>query len=49
MGLDVPSVCKLILKLWAMGIDCAPDIFREEQAVSALLDLWKGGAAHGAE
>ena len=49
MGLDVPSVCKLCLKLRAMDIDCPPDIFREEQAVSALLDLWKGGAAHGAE
>lgn len=49
MGLDVPSVCKLILKLRAMGMDCPPHIFREEQAVSALLDLWKGGAAHGAE
>ena len=49
MGLDVPSVCRLSLKLRAMGIECPPDIFREEQAVSALLTLWKGGAAHGAE
>ncbi len=49
MGLDVPSVCRLILRLRAMDIDCPPDIFREEQAVSALLALWKGGAAHGAE
>ncbi len=49
MGLDVPSVCKLILKLRAMGIDCPQDIFLEEQAERALLDLWKGGAAHGAE
>ena len=26
-----------------------PDIFREEQAERVLLDLWKGGAVHGAE
>ena len=49
MGLDVPSVCRLSLKLRAMGIDCPRDIFRQEQAEQALLDLWKGGAGHGAE
>lgn len=49
MGLDVPSVCKLSLKLRAMGVDCPQDIFREEQAERALLNLWKGGAVHGAE
>ena len=49
MGLDVPSVCKLFLRLGEMGVDCPRDIFREEQAEAALLALWKGGAVHGAE
>ena len=49
MGLDVPSVCKLGMRLRAMGIECPQDIFREEQAELALLSLWKGGAGHGAE
>ena len=47
MGLDVPSVCKLGLRLRDMGVNCPPDIFREDQAVQALLTLWKGGKAHG--
>ena len=49
MGLDVPSVCKLGMKLRALGLDCPEDIFREEQAEQAILALWKGGAAHGAQ
>ena len=49
MGLDVPSVCKLGMKLRAMGLPCPEDIFREEQAEKALLALWKGGKAHGAQ
>ena len=49
MGLDVPSVCKLGFRLREMGIDCPVDIFREEQAEEALLALWKGGKAHGAQ
>ena len=49
MGLDVPSVCKLGIRLREMGIDCPADIFREEQAEKALLALWKGGKAHGAQ
>ncbi|MBR5110007.1 MAG: energy-coupling factor transporter ATPase [Clostridia bacterium] len=49
MGLDVPSVCKLMMKLREMGIPCPEDVFREEQALSALLALWKEGKRHGAE
>lgn len=49
MGLDVPSVCKLSMKLRAMGLPCPEDIFREEQALPALLALWKEGKGHGAE
>ena len=49
MGLDVPSVCKLGIRLREMGVDCPADIFREEQAEVALLALWKGGKAHGAQ
>ena len=49
MGLDVPSVCKLGMKLREMGLPCPEDVFREEQALNALLSLWKGGKRHGAE
>ncbi len=48
MGLDVPSVCKLGMKLRAMGLPCPEDVFREEQALPALLALWKEGKRHGA-
>ena len=49
MGLDVPSVCKLGIRLREMGLPCPEDVFREEQALSALLTLWKEGKRHGAE
>ena len=48
MGLDVPSVCRLGIRLRELGILCPEDMFREEQAEKALLALWKGGKAHGA-
>ena len=48
MGLDVPSVCKLGMKLREMGLDFPEDVFREEQALSALVTLWKEGKRHGA-
>ena len=48
MGLDVPSVCKLGMKLRVMGLPCPEDVFREEQALPALLALWKEGKRHGA-
>ncbi len=49
MGLDVPSVCRLGIRLREMGIPCPVDLFREEQAEAALLALWEGGKAHGAQ
>ena len=49
MGLDVPSVCRLGIRLREMGVPCPEDIFREEQAEQALLALWKGGRAHGVQ
>ena len=49
MGLDVPSVCKLGMKLREMGIGAPEALFREDQAYSSLLALWKGGQAHGAQ
>lgn len=42
MGLDVPSVCRLGLALKKAGIDFSSDIFREDEAVQAILALWKG-------
>lgn len=47
MGLDVPSVCKLGMRLKEMGVPLAGDFFREEQAAAALLSLWKEGNRHG--
>lgn len=47
MGLDVPSVCKLGLRLRQAGLALPEDIFREEQAFDALLALWEGGKARG--
>lgn len=49
MGLDVPAVCRLGMKLREMGLDCPEDLFRQEQAEEALLSLWKGGAGHGVQ
>lgn len=49
MGLDVPSVCKLGVRLRQAGLPLPEDIFREEQAFDALLALWKGGKAHGVQ
>lgn len=49
MGLDVPSVCKLGMKLKEMGVVVPDEMFREEQAMQALLSLWKGGKADGVQ
>ena len=49
MGLDVPSVCKLGLRLRQAGLALPEDIFREEQAFDALLALWEGGKARGVQ
>ena len=45
MGLDVPSVCHLGLRLRAAGIAFPQGVFREDQAYEALLRLWKGEKA----
>ena len=42
MGLDVPSVCRLGMALRAMGLPFPEDVFREEDALPALMALWKG-------
>ncbi len=47
MGLDVPAVCHLGIKLRQMGLAFPEDIFREEDALAALMALWKGGAHAG--
>ena len=49
MGLDVPSVCKLGMYLRENGLPFPQDAFREDQALSAILTLWKGGKRHGAQ
>ncbi|MBR1584321.1 MAG: energy-coupling factor transporter ATPase [Clostridia bacterium] len=49
MGLDVPSVCKLGMRLKELGVEGLGDMFREEQALATLTALWKGGEGHGAE
>ena len=46
MGLDVPSVCQLGLKLQEMGVAWPQDVFLEEQAFEALLALWKEAKGH---
>lgn len=42
MGLDVPAVCHLGMALRAMGLPFPEDVFREEDALPALMALWKG-------
>ena len=49
MGLDVPSVCRLGIRLRELGVPCPQDMFREDQAFQTLLDLWKGANGHGAQ
>lgn len=44
MGLDVPSICRLGIRLREMGLAFPADVFREEDAYQALLALWKGDA-----
>jgi len=44
MGLDLPEITRVILRLKAMGIDLPRDIFTVEQAARAILAL-KGGEA----
>ena len=49
MGLDVPTACRIGMLLRQKGLPFPEGIFREDQACDALLALWKGGKAHGAE
>ncbi|MBR6186641.1 MAG: energy-coupling factor transporter ATPase [Clostridia bacterium] len=49
MGLDVPSVCKLGMRLRELHVPCPEEMFREDQAFETLLKLWKGEDAHGAQ
>lgn len=49
MGLDVPSVCKLGMRLRELNVPCPQDMFREDQAFHALLNLWKGEHGDGAQ
>ena len=46
MGLEVPAVCRMGLALRAAGVPFPEDIFREDDAFSALLALWKDGKKH---
>ena len=46
MGLEVPAVCRMGRALRAAGVPFPEDIFREDDAFSALLALWKDGKKH---
>ncbi len=45
MGLDVPQITKVFMKLRAMGLDVDPSVYTVGQAKEILLAL-KGGSAH---
>lgn len=45
MGLNVPEVTDIFLKLKASGVDCKTNIYTVEQGVAELERLMKGGAA----
>ena len=49
MGLDVPQVCQLGALLRKSGIDFPENVYREEQALEALLTLLGKGAESDAE
>ena len=46
MGLEVPAVCRMGRALRAAGVPFPEDIFREDDAFSDLLALWKDGKKH---
>ena len=46
MGLEVPAVCRMGRALRVAGVPFPEDIFREDDAFSALLALWKDGKKH---
>ena len=43
MGLAVPQINRVVLRLWELGVDIDPGIFTPDEALQALLRL-KGGA-----
>ena len=45
MGLAVPKVTQILLKLRALGLDVSASAFTVEQAEKLLLPLLKGGKA----
>lgn len=45
MGLDVPQVTSVCMELRRMGLELPRSVYTLEQAVSALVDLKRGGAA----
>ena len=44
MGLDIPEITQVFLRLQKMGLDVEP-VYTMDQAVAALKQL-KGGSAH---
>lgn len=46
MGLNVPQVTEIFLKLREKGVNCSTDIFTVEQAEKELARLLKGGDTH---
>ena len=46
MGLDVPVICKLNNELKKAGLSLPDGLYDEEEMLSALLNLWKGGNEH---
>lgn len=45
MGLNVPEITDIFLKLKAQGVDCRTNIYTVEQGVAEIKRLLKGGAA----
>ena len=45
MGLDVPQITRVFLKLREMGMDVDPSVYTVEQAREAILAM-KGGNCH---
>ena len=46
IGLDVPEITRVLLRLRELGLDVDTSVFTVEQAKAALLPLLKGGARH---
>ena len=46
MGLDVPQMTRVFLRLRELGLPVDPSVFTVEQAKQALLTLKRGGGVH---